>query len=426
MATQVQVTLFTKQAEYAVPDSPFSLAGSVTGVELNSLIKSLLKDSGTDVENVEFDFLAVGEILRLSLKEHLENRSISLESSVDVEYFVKYPAPSPENSLIHDDWVSAVKAAGNWILSGCYDDTLHLWSADGDHKLTIPGHIAPVKAVAWIEIGDPVSSFVSTSHDETAMLWKWNQDTNSVDCVHVCKGHSRSVDCVDVYQAHQKFVTGSYDQMLKIWSTDMEEVCEDGIDDTDGSRKRQKTDNGKSKIKTPMMTISGHTDGISGIQWTEANEVCTCSMDSTLRVWDVELGGIKTQLNGSKAFFDVSYSYLSRALVTASADRHIRLWDPRSKEGSLVKSVFTSHNSWVFRVKWSPCDEFQFISGSYDTLVKLWDTRSPKAPLYDLSGHEDKVLSIDWSTENLIVSGGADNHVKIFKAQNHSETLPME
>lgn len=45
---------------------------------------------------------------------------------------------------------------------------------------------------------DPVSSFVSTSHDETALLWHWNQVTNAVDCINVCKGHSRSVDCVAV------------------------------------------------------------------------------------------------------------------------------------------------------------------------------------------------------------------------------------
>lgn len=48
---------------------------------------------------------------------------------------------------------------------------------------------------------EPVSSFVSTSHDETALLWHWNQETNAVDCINVCKGHARSVDCVAVSPA---------------------------------------------------------------------------------------------------------------------------------------------------------------------------------------------------------------------------------
>lgn len=42
---------------------------------------------------------------------------------------------------------------------------------------------------------------------------------------------------------------------------------------------------------------------------------------------------------------------------------------------------------------------------------------SPKAPLFDLSGHEKQILCCDWSNPKYMMSGGADNNVNIFKSK---------
>lgn len=55
------------------------------------------------------------------------------------------------------------------------------------------------------------------------------------------------------------------------------------------------------------------------------------------------------------------------------------------------------------------------MSGGYDASVKLWDTRSSKAPLYNLQGHQGQVLTVDWSNSKYLVSGGSDNSMHIFK-----------
>jgi len=63
------------------------------------------------------------------------------------------------------------------------------------------------------------TSFYSVSQDQTAMLWKWNISQNSVDCIYVCRGHKRSVECVGVNHDRTVMATGSWDTMLKLWST---------------------------------------------------------------------------------------------------------------------------------------------------------------------------------------------------------------
>jgi WD40 repeat protein len=93
----------------------------------------------------------------------------------------------------------------------------------------------------------------------------------------------------------------------------------------------------------------------------------------------------------------------------------VSVTDARQRlEGYVLRSTFSSHSQWIPSVMWSRTNEHLFVSGSYDTLVKLWDTRSLKAPLYDLQGHDDRVLCVDWSVDQLILSGGADHSLKMF------------
>lgn len=76
--------------------------------------------------------------------------------------------------------------------------------------------------------------------------------------------------------------------------------------------------------------MQGHKEAISGVVWSDKSEIITSSWDHTLKLWDTELGGIKQEIPGNKSFFDLDYSPLSKTIVAASADRHIRLFDPRS------------------------------------------------------------------------------------------------
>lgn len=83
-------------------------------------------------------------------------------------------------------------------------------------------------------------------------------------------------------------------------------------------------------LKTPIVTLQGHREAISGVQWINEDSILTSSWDHTLKIWDLNLGGIKSEISGNKSFFDMSYSKINGLIITASADKSLRLYDPRS------------------------------------------------------------------------------------------------
>lgn len=313
----------------------------------------------------------------------------------------------------HDDWVSSVAVLGDLVLTGCYDNTVNIWSVAGTKTLVIPGHTQPVKTVAWLAR----DTFVSGGQDQVVNMFRWCEQTNSVEMLNCCRGHERSVECVGVAPGGGAvFATGSWDNTVKMWSGNMVTEAADTAEAGETQPKRSK---GGGVTRTPLQTLGGHKEAVSGLAWLDANTLASASWDHTIKVWDMELGGLQTELVGNKAFFSVSYSPQCGGLLASSADRSVRMYDPRaSRDGAqIVTAVFTSHTGWVSRVTWCAGSQHSFATASHDNLVKVWDARSFRTPLYDLTGHSDNVLSCDWSNPEYIASGGADNDMKIFKSK---------
>jgi len=435
--SQVQIKFRTPNEKYAVPDTTLSVPSNVESDGLNKLVKKLLLESSAseqnEVEKVQFDFILLDELVRGSLSDVLATREdVSFETVFEVLYIEKQRPPEPKKNVNHDDWVAGVSAMGNFVISACYDNTVSIWELEtGAKKLTIPGHCGPARAVTWINLADSNSqpssnpcltgTFASTSHDQTVMLYSWNVNSNSIDCVNALKGHERSVDCIAADPSKSLLVSGSYDTHLKIWDSNLQLPSNrNNDDDAESERKRAKSSENtgsKAVTRTPIMTLAGHKEGISGVTWMDSKtEICSASWDHTIKIWDTELAGMKQELVGNKSFFDIAYSKQSRLLITAAAERTLRLYDPRSADGTLVKSAYTSHTGWVTCCDWrGDAGGIQFVSGSHDNVLKMWDLRSFKTPLFDLSGHSDRILCCDWSSGEYVVSGGADNDMKIFK-----------
>ncbi|CAG0892597.1 unnamed protein product [Darwinula stevensoni] len=109
-AGQVQARFVTKLQKYAIPDTLYSIPTKIDVDGLSSLINGILKEDHDVWKDVAYDFLIAGEFLRVSLGDQLEEKGISTEAVIEIEYVEKLPAPEPHKSLLHDDWVSAIHA----------------------------------------------------------------------------------------------------------------------------------------------------------------------------------------------------------------------------------------------------------------------------------------------------------------------------
>jgi ribosome biogenesis protein YTM1 len=103
-------------------------------------------------------------------------------------------------------------------LVGSYDNTVQLWNTKGERLNTFNGHTGAVKSVCWISEDENRLKFLSTSHDQSVLLWHVNKKQSKVEKITKCIGHTESVECVDVNTEKTKFLSSSWDKMLKLWT----------------------------------------------------------------------------------------------------------------------------------------------------------------------------------------------------------------
>lgn len=444
-----QAKLTTKLDKFSVDDTVIELKNDVDSEQLNHIVKTLLKqlnkiDDENELENKSFDFLVGDRFLRLTVAKHLELYSDDLDAEailseklVNVEYVLSLEAPKPLEAIPHEDWVSCVDANEAFIVSGSYDNSIRIFTLKNrENVITLDNaHAKPVTKVKWIKSPDSDSFnrhemyFLSCGHDEVSRMRRFNCKTHKVELIFTYSGHNRSVNCVDSFE--DLVATGSFDKSLRIWSTSLIDTQEDGDeqpteDKAIRSKKRQKTKSTeKSPLKTSrkaIMTLTGHQESVTGVKWLDGcndyQSIASCSIDRSICIWDIEVGECKRRVLSSKPLLGLDYSKENNLILSASCDRHVRVWDSRAPDNATAKTVYTSHSAWVSSVAFDTKSPYNFVSGGYDNLVKLWDLRSPKACLYDMIGHHDRVLDVNWRNHSYVLSGSADSTLKIFSNKN--------
>ncbi|KAI3933805.1 hypothetical protein MKW92_038047 [Papaver armeniacum] len=164
----------------------------------------------------------------------------------------------------------------------------------------------------------------------------------------------------------------------------------------------------------------------------------SASKDGSIIQWDVESGksgkylwpskeilnshGAKNPQNpakkASKHVLSIAVSSDGRYLATGGLDRHVHLWDTRTRQHI---QAFPGHRGPISCLTFRQ-GASQLISGSYDRTIKLWNVED-RAYMDTLFGHQGEVLTIDCLRKERVLSVGRDRTMRLFKIAEESQLL---
>ncbi|XP_072044246.1 glutamate-rich WD repeat-containing protein 1-like [Amphiura filiformis] len=126
---------------------------------------------------------------------------------------------------------------------------------------------------------------------------------------------------------------------------------------------------------------AAHTESIEDLQWSpnEKNVFASCSVDKTIRVWDVRAMPSKACMITQEQAHDsdinvIHWNRNDPFIASGGDDGVINIWDLRQmqKKGPPV-AKFKHHTAPITSIEWHPTDSTVFAAAGSDDQITLWD-----------------------------------------------------
>lgn len=175
--------------------------------------------------------------------------------------------------------------------------------------------------------------------------------------------------------------------------------------------------------------LRGHSQPVQAVAFSPDDVLlASAGNDSSIYLWDVATGTQAALLQeGTEPISDIAFSPDGTLLAEANEDGSIRLWDIVS--GTLA-TVLTGHYAPVRAVVFSP-DGTRLASGGGDGTVQLWDIATGEN--ITLEGHGNRVLALAFNADgSLLVSAGGgangpgDNSLRLWDTTTGDQLALLE
>ncbi|NEQ81325.1 MAG: sugar-binding protein [Moorea sp. SIO2I5] len=259
------------------------------------------------------------------------------------------------------------------IASASSDQTIKLWSRDGQLLNSLEGH----QDTVWCVSFSPDNQIIaSASKDKTVKLW--GRDGRLINTL---EEHDKGVKWVSFSPDGQTIASASGDQTVKLWNRD----------------------------GTLLKTLTGHQDAVLSVSFSNDGElIASASKDKTVKLWSSDGTFIKTLEGHDQAVWSVIFSPNSQTIASASDDQTVKLW----KRDGILDKTLVGHDHAINSVSFSPDGEW-IASGSSDGKIKLWTSQG--TPISTLPGHKSTINQVSFTPDGkMLASASLDLTVKLW------------
>ena len=295
----------------------------------------------------------------------------------------------------------AVTPDGARAVSAGFDYNLMLWDLAGaGQPRRLEGHEAAVAAVAVFPDGRRA---VSGSDDGTVGYW----DLAVGRPVSRWRGHQGKVAAVAVAPDGSFVASGGWDRGLRLWdpATGDGRLLEghaaaiNAVAIVPGGRLIASGDHdGHILLWTVpegrlLDVIAGDGFAVNALRFTAEGRLLSASADRTVRLWDVTTRRELLRYEGSdEPLVSLALSLDGAIVAAGGAGGTIMLW--RSGDGAFIRAVY-AHQGPVFALAFTP-DGKRLLSGGLDAVIRVWAT----ADWHEVDGERPALAATDPPAEH--------------------------